>query len=109
MFTQYRVWLLQCALGAILCVNHVPAQCHTWSSEFVQSSPANDVYALQPFDDGTGPALWVAGDFIGTCCPNLNTGYVAKWDGNTWHATDSLGVLADQVGGWNKTNPTPPA
>ncbi len=41
------------------------------------------VFALLPWNDGTGPALYVAGGFI--MAGNVVANGVAKWDGSTWH------------------------
>ncbi len=45
------------------------------------------VDALEVFDDGTGPALYVGGGFLnaGGIAP---VGNIAKWDGNEWTALD---------------------
>jgi hypothetical protein len=64
------------------------------------------VQALAVFDDGGGPALWVAGDFWsvdGFAVPALN---IAKWDGTSWSAVGTgmdsavhaLGVFDDGGG-----------
>ena len=42
------------------------------------------VYALAVFDDGTGPALYVGGDFTSAGGQSANN--IAKWDGATWSA-----------------------
>ena len=41
------------------------------------------VHALAVFDDGTGPALYVAGQF--TIAGGLNANSIAKWDGSEWY------------------------
>ena len=40
------------------------------------------VYALTVFNDGTGPALYAAGNFV--TMGGDNTLYIAKWDGTSW-------------------------
>jgi hypothetical protein len=88
---------LEFVAAAWLAINSTNAQCHTWSTEFANLSPQGQVYALQPFDDGTGPALWVGGNFGGVCCPGAGTGVIAKWDGHSWQAGDPLQSLDDEV------------
>ena len=41
-----------------------------------------DVRALLPFDDGSGPALYVAGDFPGF--DGVSAKYIARWNGSSW-------------------------
>jgi hypothetical protein len=49
------------------------------------------VRALTVFDDGTGPALYVGGDF--TTAGGVTVDRIAKWDGSNWSAlTGSGGV-----------------
>jgi hypothetical protein len=40
------------------------------------------VEALAVFDDGSGPALFVGGDF--TIAGGVNASHIAKWDGSSW-------------------------
>ena len=67
----------------------------TWSQvgEGVHSAPGTNwgagvVYALRTFDDGSGPALYVGGDFLcvavgGVDCASGTQG-LARWDGSEW-------------------------
>jgi hypothetical protein len=50
------------------------------------------VYALTPFDDGSGPALYVGGSF--TSAGGVQAKRVAKWDGSSW---SSLGSGMEQL------------
>jgi HYR domain-containing protein len=50
------------------------------------------VRTLSVFEDGSGPALVVGGDF--TSAGGLAVGNIAKWDGSSWSAMG---------GGWNDT------
>lgn len=52
--------------------------------------PNQVVQALEVFDDGTGPALYVGGGF--TRASGVTANYVAKWDGTNW---SSLGTGVD--------------
>lgn len=62
------------------------------------------VYAMHVFDDGTGPALYVAGMF--TMAGNAPAANVARWNGSTWTslgsgispAAESLAVFDDGSG-----------
>jgi hypothetical protein len=47
------------------------------------------VRALVAFDDGTGPALYVAGDF--TSAGGVPAQSIARWNGTTWSALPGLG------------------
>ena len=40
------------------------------------------VWSLTEYDDGSGPALYVAGDFTGAAGKVVN--HIAKWDGQEW-------------------------
>jgi trimeric autotransporter adhesin len=48
------------------------------------------VRSLVGFDDGTGPALYVAGDF--TSAGGIPAQSIARWGGGTWSALPSLGL-----------------
>jgi hypothetical protein len=50
-------------------------------------SPNGDVQALLEFDDGSGPALYVAGLF--TSVGNLTVNHIARWKGGVWSALGS--------------------
>jgi hypothetical protein len=57
----------------------VHAQCHNWSTEFA-TNVNGYVYALQVFDDGSGPVLWAGGDF----CSVPYSCQVSRWNGQSW-------------------------
>jgi hypothetical protein len=62
-------------------------QCQpAWSSEFADDLNGA-VYALAVFDDGTGPALYVGGDF--TTAGGTPANHIAKWNGTNWAALGS--------------------
>jgi hypothetical protein len=68
-----------------------------WLPTFgAQPGVDDEINALAVFDDGTGPALYVGGnfDFAGSVLANE----VAKWDGSTWSA---LGSGISSPGGLN--------
>ena len=44
----------------------------------------DDVWALTVFDDGSGPALIVAGNFLNA--GSVAASRIAKWDGSSWTA-----------------------
>ncbi|MFH1745882.1 MAG: hypothetical protein ABIG44_02445 [Planctomycetota bacterium] len=44
----------------------------------------DDVYALAVHDDGSGPALYVGGDF--TEAGGVSAWHIARWDGQNWSA-----------------------
>lgn len=54
------------------------------------------VYALEVFDDGTGPALYAAGNFNNA--GGVGVGNIAKWNGVSWSAlTSSLPWQVDAL------------
>jgi hypothetical protein len=103
-------WIGACAacLAAYVTSNHGVAQCHNWGTEFAQVGPFG-AYAIQSWDDGSGPGLFVGGDF--------GAGYIGKWDGSSWSGlgsgvdfdVESIAVFDDGsgsklfVGGWFST------
>jgi len=68
-----------------------------WSTTFdPQNAPTDQVFALHEFDDGTGPALYVGGDFHWAGSgPPVN--HIARWDGTAWSRLGS--GLGDDLGG----------
>lgn len=54
------------------------------SGTTTSSGLSGEVYSLAVFDDGTGPALFAAGDFqwAGT----VWVSYIARWNGSSWSA-----------------------
>jgi hypothetical protein len=53
----------------------------------VSGGSDTQVYALAVHDDGTGPALYAAGDF--TQAGGTTANHLAKWDGAAWSAVGS--------------------
>lgn len=61
------------------------AQCvPTW--EWV-GGLSGTVYALETFNDGSGPALWAAGENL--TWPGGGPATVARWNGQTWVDSDA--------------------
>jgi len=55
----------------------------SWLPTFGEQPGTDDrIYAMTTFDDGSGEALFVAGDF--TSVGNVAANRVAKWDGSSW-------------------------
>ena len=52
-------------------------------AEGANSEQTTTVRTLRAFDDGSGPALYVGGDF--TRAGDIRTPNFAKWDGKSWH------------------------
>lgn len=66
-----------------------------WSSQFGLPGLNGSVYAMAVFDDGTGNALYVGGDF--TQADGITANRIARWNGSEW---SSLGSgAANGVGG----------
>jgi hypothetical protein len=58
-----------------------------WSSQFCPVALNGSVHAMTTWDDGTGEALYVGGEFtIAGCTLAAN---IAKWDGEKWTALGS--------------------
>ena len=68
------------------------AQCLNWGTEFAQVGPNSIVRAITSWDDGTGPALYIGGEFSGSV--GFPAGFIAKWDGSSW---TSLGSGPDDL------------
>lgn len=80
------------ALGSIaLCWSaHASPQCPDWQSGFHLDGASGRVFATAVFDDGSGPALYVGGDF-GRAGSVAAPG-IAKWNGSTWSAVGTARV-----------------
>jgi trimeric autotransporter adhesin len=50
-------------------------------------APTGEVFSLHVHDDGSGPALYASGDFLGI--GNQSISRIGRWDGNTWTALGS--------------------
>jgi hypothetical protein len=60
------------------------AQCSSWAKGFDAPGARDRVRAMAVFDDGTGPALFLGGEFL-----SVGTGFIphiVKWDGSDFHA-----------------------
>ena len=62
---------------------HTQAQTCGWTSEFPQGWVDGPVRAMATVDFGTGPRLYLGGDF--QHLPPFEAGHVAAWDGMDWH------------------------
>jgi hypothetical protein len=60
------------------------AQCLEWSPGFEVRGTDGSVHASAVFDDGSGPALYVAGKF--RTAGDAQASNVARWDGSKWSA-----------------------
>jgi hypothetical protein len=58
-----------------------------WSDVASGMSGGSGVEAMTIFDDGSGPALFVAGNF--SFAGQVPANSIAKWDGSAWHALGS--------------------
>jgi hypothetical protein len=54
----------------------------SWSDPTAGAPPSARVRALASWDDGSGPALFLGGDFVNA--GGVVAQYVAKWDGTSW-------------------------
>lgn len=82
-----RQWLLIWSCLFVVLANHrvvVCSECeYEWAAGFGAPYVGGVVYALTAFDDGNGPAVYVAGDFT-TVGGSVSATRIAKWDGATW-------------------------
>jgi len=86
-----RAWLrlpVACGSFVLAFASPVRSQCLTWS-EF--GEPSSTVYSSLVFDDGSGPALYVGGDFLGI--GGIQANHIARWNGQSW-STLGAGVNA---------------
>jgi hypothetical protein len=61
------------------------AQCLQWGTEFAPGNGMDDpIICSQVFDDGTGPAIYVGGEF--TMAGPVATHDIARWNGASWSA-----------------------
>mgnify|MGYP004451186151 CR=1 FL=1 len=68
-----------------------------WEAEVADFAVLNGrVEALTMFDDGSGPALYAAGQF--THAGDLEVNYIARWDGTEWSSV-GVGVTSPQFFG----------
>jgi hypothetical protein len=71
----------------------------TWTEgAFLPPGVTGDVRDAVVWDDGRGPALYLAGDFFSS--GGTDTAMVARWDGQTWESLTSITgsqLLGDQV------------
>jgi hypothetical protein len=113
MISQRICRVAACSL-ALAALDVARAQCLDWKPGF--GLPGGGVfpgiYAQVVFDDGTGPALFVAGDI--TQAGSASVHHIAKWNGASWSAlgsglesyAEALAVFDDgsgpalYVGGW---------
>ncbi len=76
--------LLVCgALGALAV--HVDAQTCQWSAAMPPLEELDGVvHAIEVFDDGSGPALYLGGSFV-HAGDDLTVNRIVKWDGEQWY------------------------
>ena len=83
------------ALVALACLSAAArAQCNQWSPDFAPSGASGPIHDLLVFDDGSGAALYVAGE-LGAAGLAPAVG-VARWNGQEWSAVgDGLGLVGN--------------
>ncbi len=90
-------WPSICASVTILMLGlggPVRAQECSWDPIFPsENAPGNAVYAMVVHDDGSGPSLFIGGEF--STVAGVDRGYIARWDGQSWH--DVGGGMGGQV------------
>jgi hypothetical protein len=77
------MWII-CALGA---VRSAGAQCQDWSRDFAPDGVDQSARASLVFDDGSGPKLYVGGEF--SRAGAIAAQNVARWNGSGWQALGS--------------------
>src|SRR5262245_11142485 len=84
---MFSVTLRQALLAAALASPNASAQCFDWSDAFAPAGTGSTVMSQVVFDDGSGPALFVGGDF--KAAGPVAASCVAKWNGASWAALGS--------------------
>lgn len=90
----FALFLSRCQFGVLLvclCAMVATAQdCEQeWDTNiFIPPGVSGDVRDAVIYDDGRGPALYLAGDFFSA--GDVGTTRVARWDGNTWEPLISI-------------------
>ena len=69
-------------------------QCPEWSPYFANPGPHGTVSAMVEHDDGSGPALYLGGNFTSVTGLSVPVDHVVRWDGTDWSAVGS------GLGGW---------
>jgi trimeric autotransporter adhesin len=89
--------MLFSALAALALPTTSLAQCGEWDARFSSYVPgiAGPVSAEIVFDDGSGPALYVAGDF--TTAGNVLAKNIARWDGTDWSPLGAVQASNDKI------------
>lgn len=99
--------VLGVATAACLSIGgHASAQCTPeWDDQFAPSV-SGVVHASIVFDDGTGPKLYVAGDFRSAA--GLAVNRIACWNGNAWSGLgDGLDNTANALAVFDEDGPGP--
>lgn len=93
-----RAWLVL-VLGCLTVASAGAQECEPeWTENlFLPPGVTGDVSAAVVWDDGRGPALYLAGDFFSA--GGVGTAMVARWDGQTWESLTS--ITGDQLLGDN--------
>ena len=79
--SKRNVWLVALALAFLAA--RARAQCLSWSNEFA-FGPNGSVFAATSYNDGSGPVLYVGGDFILIHGTNQLAHFVVGWNGTSW-------------------------
>ena len=79
--------LVRAAFASIALALPTSAQCPEWSTEFHAAGVDGALYAVLQHDSGSGPRMYVGGDFDSVGPVRAN--YIAVWDGVSF---SSLGV-----------------
>ena len=90
-------------LAALALPLSAQSPCSEWSPGFEVPGVDGEVTASAVFDDGTGPALYVAGEF--EAVGPIRASQIARWDGTSWSPLG--GGLAAAIG--TLAGRTPPA
>jgi trimeric autotransporter adhesin len=83
MLSHLQVGMLRALAAVIFFAAPVAAQCAGWDARFDYHPGLDDfAYSSAVFDDGTGPALYLGGDF--TQVGGTRVSHLARWDGIHW-------------------------
>ncbi len=75
------------AFSLLALAHPTSAQCQAWGAPFLPAGANGTIRSSTVFDDGSGPALYVAGEF--TLIGGVPAQHIARWDGSSWTALGS--------------------
>jgi hypothetical protein len=82
MTSRVRSLAIRLALSQAAFASTLSAQCESWTPDFSRPDTNSAIHALRTFDDGSGPALYAAGNF--RIASDVPCEHIARWNGTRW-------------------------